>query len=126
MRRSLVLIATALSLAGCAHRCPLTLAEADSGKTVEIKVGQTLTLRLAVDLGTGRTWQIATEPDARFLIVVDSGYAQPPAGAPGAPRQAWWLLRATGAGSTSITLRYGRPWESASDARQVTVNFTVK
>ena len=88
MRRSLVLIATALSLAGCAHRGPLSLAEADSGNTVELAVGQTLTLRLAVDLGTGRTWQIATEPDARFLIVVDSGYAQPPAGAPGAPRQA--------------------------------------
>ena len=126
MKRSLALIATAVSLASCAHRGPLSLGEADTGRAVQLEVGQTLTLRLAADLGTGHTWQIATAPDGRVLIVVDSGYDRPQASAPGAAGQAWWVLRATGAGSTSIALRYGRPWESAPDARQFTVNVTVK
>jgi predicted secreted protein len=126
MKRSLALIATAVSIASCAHQGPLLLGEADTGRSVQLEVGQTLTLRLAADLGTGRTWQIATAPDGRVLIVVDSGYGRPQASAPGAAGHAWWVLRATGAGSTSIALRYGRPWESAPDARQFTVSVTVK
>ena len=126
MKRSLALIATAVCLASCAHRGPLSLGEADTGRAVQLAVGQTLTLRLASDLSTGHTWQIATDPDARVLIVVDSGYDRPRASAPGTTGQAWWVLHATGAGSTSIALRYGRPWESVPDARQFTMNITVK
>ncbi len=130
MKRLLPLVVMAALLSACTHLArkngPLTLGPADSGKTVTLVVGQVVTVRLASNPSTGYRWQTATEPDPQYLIVVDSGYDRPAENAPGASGQAWWKLRATGAGSTSIELRYVRPWEPDAKAQQFTLNVTVK
>ena len=128
MKRLLPLIVTSALLGGCAHgaRGPLTLGPADSGKTVQLAVGQEVTVRLAWDPGTGYRWQTTSDPDALVLIVIDSGYDRPPARTPGSPGQAWWRLRATGAGSTSFALRYVRPWELDEKAQDFTLTVAVK
>ena len=130
MKRLLLLIVVSALLGGCVHlrraAGPLRLGASDSGRSVEMSVGQTLTVRLASNPSTGHQWQVTTEPDARVLIVVDSGYDRPQSNALGAAGQAWWRLRATGAGSTSIALRYVRPWEPAPDAERFTLTVTVK
>jgi predicted secreted protein len=130
MRGLLPIIVVSVVLGSCAHlrgpAAPPTLGPSDTGKSIELAVGQTVTVRLASSPGTGYLWQTATEPDERVLIVVDAGYDRPVPDAPAAPGQAWWKLRATGVGSTSIALRYVRPWESSEGAGQFTLTVTVK
>ncbi len=130
MRRFLPLIVVAVLLAGCAHlphkAGPLALGEADSGRTVEMVVGQVATVRLASNLSTGYRWQATGDPDPRILIIEDSGYDRPAEKMPGAPEQSWWTLRATGAGTTTLVLRYVRPWEADEKAKEFSLTVTVK
>ncbi len=117
---SLLVLATVLA-ASCAHGAgsgPLVLRLPDSGKLVRLAARQTVTVRLAWNPSTGYRWETAAAPDARVLIVENSGYDQPPAKKPGAPGEAWWQLRATGAGWTSIAWRYVRPWEPGEKAQE--------
>ena len=137
--RLVVPIVTLMLLAACSHLRPprpVALHMADSGQSIEMTVGQTFTLTLPWDPATGYRWQIVADPDARTLIVLDSGFERPPASSrsassPGTsehtgPGEAWWKLRATGAGSTSFAVRYLRPWEPEADARQFTITVEVK
>jgi len=128
VKRLLPLIVTAALLGGCAHvsRGPLVLGAADSGKTVQLAVGQVVTVRLAWDPSTGYRWQTTSNPDALVLIVVDTGYDRPDVDKPGSPGQVWWRLRATGAGSTSFALRYVRPWEPDEKAQTFILTVAVK
>ena len=130
VKRLLLLVAIVSLPAACIHRGhsarPLALGPADSGRTIDMAVGQVATVRLASNPGTGYRWQTTSDPDARVLIVMDAGYDRPSADAPGAPGQAWWKLRATGVGSTSLTLRYARPWEPDEKVQEFTLNVNVK
>jgi len=134
-------IAGLMLLVGCAHLRPprpLALTVADSGKPIEMTVGQTCTVTLPWDPATGYRWQIVAAPDARTLIVVDSGFERAPsksrssssraAGSQvtGAAGAAWWKLRATGAGSTSFAVRYVRPWEPDADPKPREFSITVE
>ncbi len=127
----LAAVAVALALAACAHLGhkpgPPALGKADTGKTINLAVGDVATVRLPSTPSTGYRWETTSDPDARVLIVMDSGYDRPGAETPGAPGQAWWKLRATGAGSTSFAVRYVRPWEADAKAQEfrVTVNVGV-
>jgi inhibitor of cysteine peptidase len=134
-------IAALTLLAACAHLRPprpLALTTADSGKSIEMVVGQTCTITLPWDPATGYRWQIVADPDARTLIVLDSGFERLPSNSrssssraagsqkPGTDGHAWWKLRATGAGSTSFAVRYVRPWEPDAQAREFTITVEVK
>ncbi len=136
---ALVLVAAAAHLAGCAHNPPpILVSGADTGKSIEMIVGQTLTISLPSDPSTGYRWQVTAEPDARNLIVLVSGFDSTPSKAPApsaakpdTPRtsnagRAWWKLRATGEGSTSFGLRYVRPWEPETNAQEFTIGVDVK
>jgi inhibitor of cysteine peptidase len=130
VKRFLPLFLIAVQFCACAHLghkpAPLALEPADNGKTVNMVVGEQATLRLPANPGTGYRWETISAPDARILIVVDTGYDRPTPDLPGASGQAWWKLRATGAGSTSFAVRYVRPWEPDEKAQEFTLNVTVK
>ncbi len=120
----------AVALGACAHggralRLP-PMGPADSGKKLDLAVGQVITVRLPANLATGCRWEVATEPDPRVLIVTEAGYDRPAVAAPGADGQAWWKLRATGPGDTSIALRYLRPWAPGEDDREFALSVVVK
>ncbi len=127
---TLVVALVGLALAACVHLGKTAqlqpIGAADSGRTIQMTVGQTVTLRLAANLATGYRWQKVTAPDERVLIVVAAGYDRPAAEAAGAGGQAWWKLRATGAGETSIELRYARPWEPEEEDKRFTLSMIVK
>ncbi len=128
MKRLLPAVVVILLSAACTHLrgpAPLALGPSDSGKSFDLVVGQTLTIRLAANPSTGYQWQVVTQPDPATIIVTDSGYDRPASDAAGAAGQAWWTLRATAAGSTSFSLRYVRPWEPAADAQTFTIAVKV-
>ncbi len=100
-------------------------------------VGQTLTVTLPWDPSTGYRWQPIAQPDARMLIILDSGFERPPATAQARLQnssdralpnegRAWWKLRATGEGSTSFGVQYVRPWEPDAGSRQFSITVDVK
>ena len=129
VKRVLPLVIIAL-LGACAHLrhkpAPLMLGSVDTGRTITMSVGQVAMLRLPSNPSTGYRWQTTSDPDARTLIVMDSGYDRPASDTPGAPGQAWWKLRATGEGTTSFAVRYVRPWEPDEKAQEFTLTVVVK
>lgn len=89
------------------------LTEADNGKPVTLKVGDTLTVQLASNPSTGYSWKVI-EDDTAVLEQVgepqfDLGSKTP---MPGAGGTETFTFRATAAGTTTLTLLYSRPWET--------------
>jgi inhibitor of cysteine peptidase len=88
----------------------LNLSDADNGRTIQLSVGQTVTISLEANASTGYTWEIK---DLNQSIVQQVGQMEYKAGSqmPGAPGTATFRFRAMSPGQTTLTLIYHRPWE---------------
>jgi inhibitor of cysteine peptidase len=79
-----------------------------SGATKNLKVGQTMSLRLPQATDGGFSWTFQTKPDPAILSVVsDQTLAASPApvsGTVGANGSHRWVFKAVGPGTTSFTL----------------------
>lgn len=97
----------------------LALGPADAGRTVTLAVGETLTVGLPSQPGTGYSWQ-AAENSTPVLTL--SGTRQRGANMPGAveTQRLTFVARAPGAGR--LRLVYRRPWEKGGVP---TKSFTV-
>ncbi|HYJ81579.1 MAG TPA: protease inhibitor I42 family protein [Allosphingosinicella sp.] len=84
----------------------------DDGGKVELKVGETLSVRLAENATTGYRW-MAEGIDPRVLAV-SSGEADYPDDAIGSGGEATFSARAVAPGETDFTLVNRRPWEGES------------
>jgi inhibitor of cysteine peptidase len=102
----------------------------DNGKTLEAKVGDTVVLSLEENLSTGFGWRVSKEPDAAVLKVelseAKSGKNKSPEGKLilGAPGTHEWTLRATGAGTATLTLDHMPPG-GKSPAETFTITVRV-
>ncbi|MCC7161812.1 MAG: protease inhibitor I42 family protein [Anaerolineae bacterium] len=89
-----------------------TLTEQDNGKPVSLKAGDTMTVQLASNPSTGYSWQVISDNAAVLEQVgepqFDLGSKTP---MPGAGGTETFTFRAVGAGTTTLTLLYSRPWE---------------
>ncbi len=125
---SMLLIAT-LSTACLANAKPLIANDTDSGRSIELQVGQKLVLSLGSNPTTGYSWVfdgkntniIAQEgkpvytPDKKAQGMVGSG---------GVER---WTFRAKKTGTETLRLDYRRPWEQGvAPASHVEFPVTVK
>ncbi len=101
----------------------------DNGKTIEAAANQSLTITLDSNATTGYKWNLVTEPDAKVVKLVSSDYvvptsdSQPIVGAGGAEV---WKFQIIGAGKTTITLAYFRPFDPKQVAKEYTVTIMVK
>lgn len=86
-----------------------TLTEADRGKTIEVRVGDTITLCLHENAATGYRWTL-DGPESRLVDVRADEHTPQPAAA-GSGGEASWTLRAAAHGSAQIRLKLWRPWE---------------
>jgi len=101
------------------------LTEADTGKTVDLTVGQSIEIRLPENATTGYRWSVKAIDTSVCEIVADERLA-PGKIIPGAPGEHRWRLRATHAGACMLQLVYGRSWQSdASPARTFKVRLHV-
>jgi len=99
---------------------PVTITKADDGKTVGVRVGDSLLLQLLETPGSGYRWDFARR-DEGLLAVEDSGYRGHD-DRPGSGGVATWTLRARAPGKTRLELKRWRHWEGD---RSIVERFSV-
>jgi inhibitor of cysteine peptidase len=99
-----------------------TLDQTDSGRTVEVRTGDTIVLRLAENRTTGYQWQIE-QIDQEKLDLADDSFVLAPNAAigTGGVREFRFVVRS--AGESVLTLRYCQPWDSEASVIQ---RFSVR
>ncbi len=135
MRYSIALVALLASVlvffGGCSGvtaptPASVVVTEAHNGTTITLAPGGKLTVRLVANPSTGYQWLVAKTPTAQVLRATGSGYEPPVSTLLGAPGVSWWTYDAASAGTTSLDLRYVRPWEAATAAQQFTLQIVVR
>jgi len=131
---ALVLVAVlALAFVGCSSSgggtsaSTVKITQAEQGKTVDAKVGDTLIVSLEGNPSTGYTWvakdlpSFLTQEGEPTFTKTDSS------GAVGAPGMVDITFKANSAGSGDLALDYKRPWETtATPAKTFSATVTVK
>lgn len=109
-----------------------TVAESDGDNVItesgpiELTVGGRATIELDANPTTGYQWELATEPDTTIVAVASDEYTATPAanGMVGSGGTQRVVVQGVAVGTTTIELRYVRPWESDQPAAQ-TASFTI-
>jgi inhibitor of cysteine peptidase len=93
---------------------------------VELAVGTSVTLELQANPTTGYQWELAAEPDTAVVRVLSDTYVAPDSGAMGAGGTQRLVVEGVAAGTTTLELRYVRPWETDTPpAETATFDITV-
>ncbi len=85
----------------------------DSGKQVELSVGQSLVVTLDSNPGsTGYSWALMQNSDESVLSNTGNKYIAPQTTAPmvGAPGVEEWTFQALKKGTSTISMGYRQPW----------------
>ena len=88
---------------------PQVLTAADSGKTLEVSSGDTLSIQLPENPTTGYRWAIQTSDDLS-LKLQSSEFSSQSAGV-GAGGQRHFTFQATSSGTAHLQLKEWRQWE---------------
>lgn len=99
----------------------VTVEAAESGRSVALKVGQTLLVKLPDRGGAGFSWQVEGN-DTAILEPGPSRFETPPGGAGGGSQSL--PFKALKAGRVELAFKSRRPWERDQPPAQ-TVTFTV-
>ena len=87
----------------------MTQGDADDGRTVELRVGDTLALQLYENASTGYRWSFE-DLDEKIVSAREDGYVRRRE-AVGGGGTMQWTLEAKAAGTAQIKLRLWRRWE---------------
>jgi len=107
----------------------IVLTAADSGRTVTVRRGESITLRLAGNPTTGYRWQLRLPLGPALEQQGDSAYVPDPApgGIVGSGGTEVWKFKGIRAGRLTLVLEYRRPWEKDQPpARTVTYAIRVR
>jgi inhibitor of cysteine peptidase len=123
-------LALALLFAAPAQAEKLRLTEADSGRSLVLRHGDEVEVRLRENASTGFVWaeQADGAPGLKALGR-DTDYpdARYPNVRPGAPGEAIFRYRADVPGEAKLSLRYARPWEKdAPPAQRFSARFDIR
>ena len=106
---------------------PITVTEQDSGKTIEVAVGQKILVQLSANPTTGYQWSVLGK--LAPLVFVKSDYAPNPQAADRMGAGGTQALRFTAksAGKVELKLGYARPWEKdMAPAKTFVVTVVVR
>jgi inhibitor of cysteine peptidase len=101
----------------------LRLTEQNDGQSVEVHVGEAVTVSLPENATTGYRWAVE-EADAS-VVEVREGQAHYTSGAVGSGGRVEWIFLPKAPGTTLITLKQWRPWEGASSIAE-RYRFTLR
>ena len=125
IRRShllLILVASAAAFALSAPRCAsasvIAATESDNGREFTLARGDRLEISLPATPGTGYTWQAAPIAGARVKPVGDTRF-KPDSAMPGASGHEIFRFSAEASGTSTLEMRYVRPWEKDSPPAKV-------
>lgn len=89
----------------------ITLINADKGKTISLKVGQRLLVRLGANPTTGYEWSAAKLDEKLLALDGEPDFDVPETELAGAPTIQTLFFKAKSAGKLKLELQYARPWE---------------
>ena len=114
------------AVAALAADAPRQLGPKDSGRSIVLKTGETLEVRLPAQLGTGYGWRV-TAPAAALLAQDGEAKTEPAAmPAPGGPEVQVFRFTVRAAGQADLSLDYARSFEPGSKPlRSVTYHLKV-
>jgi predicted secreted protein len=105
----------------------VALTQKDNGREVTLGVGSTVTIRLEAILGTGYSWQIASDNSENLLAVGKPEFEPSRSGQPGAMQYQIFRFKAQKVGTSDLMLRYVRPWQKeVPEAKGFRVRVTVR
>ena len=91
------------------------LTDKDTGRTLHLDRGDTVTIQLVSNPTTGYQWKFGTPLyDETVMILRGDKYIQPQEQLAGAPGKRSLTFLAEGSGRTGVRLIYVRPWEKNS------------
>ena len=92
----------------------------DNGKTLKVKVGDVVRIKLRSNRTTGYSWALTGKTDAKVLKSGEVEYKvdEHPAGMVGVGGNDFCLFTALAPGKTEIALGYARPWEKDKEPAQ--------
>jgi len=118
-------VLAAALLAACAGG-KTTFTQADAGKTITVKSGETFDVVLHGNSTTGFTWEVASESTAPVALQGDPAF-KAESSAVGAGGQVTLTFKATAPGQGLLKLLYHQPWEQDTPpAETFEVNVTVQ
>jgi len=88
----------------------------DASRTIEMTTGDSLTMRLESNPGTGFEWEVTVADDA--VVALTSTTFEPGQDDEGTPGRDAIVLTATGPGQSEVTFDYRRPWETEVEPEQ--------
>jgi copper homeostasis protein (lipoprotein) len=100
-----------------------TLAESDSGQTIEVEPGQRVFVVLGSNRATGYGWTLDASGPGPLTSLGDPVYARG-AAAPGEGGTEIWLFRASGRGKQELNFQYRRASERGASAAR-TASYTI-
>jgi len=97
-------------------------------KNIELAPSGSLVVRLGSNPTTGYEWEEAAISDSAVIVQANREYVAPEdTGTVGAGGTDVWTFEAKEAGTATINISYGRPWEGGEkDTYTITINVTVK
>lgn len=93
---------------------------------ITLAVGETATIRLEANPTTGYQWEPSAAPDDAVIRVVSDTYEAADSNVVGSGGTQEVVIEGTGAGTTTLEMRYVRPWEDGvAPAETATFDITV-
>ena len=102
--------------------CDEFMAQQHISKEVEVPLNGLLTVTMCSNPSTGFQWsETAQIVDQTILKQIEHEFVSPAAKgdktpAPGTPGEEIWTFKATGKGTTQVSMEYSRPWEGGEKA----------
>ncbi|MBI5719636.1 MAG: protease inhibitor I42 family protein [Burkholderiales bacterium] len=94
---------------------PSVLTAADDGRTLELRAGSEVVIRLPENPSTGFRWEIDTD---KAYVTVERQRFEQRSDRVGGGGESSWVLRASTPGVTTVKLMLWRPWEGERAAIQ--------
>jgi inhibitor of cysteine peptidase len=105
----------------------MTLGESQSGTSVVLAEGGSLTLELPVTSGTGYVWEVRVEPRGMLQVPAEPLTVRSNDAMPGSVTQQRWILTGARVGAGTVEASYRRPWEKdVAPAKRFSVSVRVE
>ena len=113
--KKICIFALLLMLVGCEKN---VLYPGDSGKTVYLKIGEQITIKLPENQSTGYSWRMMTIPQSQMVISQAADqFARSQTNTLGAGGERVFQYQATNIGTVDLYGFHSRPWESDSNVQ---------
>lgn len=108
-------------------RAATELTLADTGRTITLRVGQEVLVRLPGNHSTGFSWMRVDSAESLLSLAGPNKYVRESAGQPrsGVGGEEQWRFRANQGGKATLRFEYRRPWEKDVSPAE-TAQFEVR